>query len=77
MSDTRVTTQQFLDDINRLRNTVPSRDAAEDVRRISLALDGDDAALLDRVAEFLLDARQVLRGGKRNVRGSRHWDVEQ
>ena len=67
------TTQQQL---NRLRNTVPSRDAAEDVRRLSLTMDGDDAALLDRVADFLLDARQALRGGRRDPRGSRHWDVK-
>ena len=61
-------------DINRLRNRVPSREAAEDVRRLSLTLDGTDAALLDSVADFLLDARQALRGGRRDVRGSRHWE---
>lgn len=62
--------------INRLRNTVPSREAAEDVRRLSLTMDGADAALLDRVAEFLLDARHALKGGRRDVRGSRHWDLD-
>ena len=65
------------DDIKRLRKTVPSREIAEDVRRIGLSLPDDsvDQAILFRVTEFLLDARQVLRGGKRDVRGSRHWDM--
>ena len=64
------------DEIKRLRKRVPRREIAEDVRRIGLSLpdDSDDQAILFRVAEFLLDARQVLHGGKRNVRGSRHWE---
>ena len=59
--------------LNRLRKNTPSREVAEQVRRIALALDGDDAALLNRVAEYLLDARQTLRGGRREVPGGRHW----
>lgn len=63
------------DDLNRLRNTVPSRNVAEDMRRLGLGSDNPaDLVLADRVADFLLDARQVLKGGRRNVRGSRHWD---
>lgn len=65
--------------INRIRKTAPSREAAEDVRRIALSLpDGsDDQALLLRVADFLLDARQALRGGRRDVAGGRHWPHEE
>ena len=64
------------DGMKRLRKLVPRREIAEDVRRIGMSLpDGsDDQAIQFRVAEFLLDARQILHGGKRNVRGSRHWD---
>ncbi len=53
--------------INRLRNTVPSRQKAVDLQRIALFLDGDDAELLNRISEFLLDARQALRGGERSI----------
>ena len=66
-------TDRHTHDLNRLRNTALSREDAEDVRRLALCMDGDDAALLDRAADFLLDARQVLRGGRKDVRGSRHW----
>ena len=53
--------------INRLRNTVPSRQKAVDLQRLALTMDGDDADLLNRVSDFLLDARQALRGGLRDI----------
>lgn len=65
------------DALNRLRKNVPSRERAEEVRRIGLSLDGDDARLLEEVAEFLLDARQTLRGGRREVHGGRHWPQDE
>lgn len=62
------------DDLRRLTKTVPNRAFAEDIRRLALSMDDEyEAAALDRTADFLLDARQVLRGGRKNVRGSRHY----
>ena len=65
--------------LNRLRKSAPSRETAEDVRRIALSLpDGSqDQLTLLAAAEFLLDARQVLRGGRREVSGGRHWPSEE
>lgn len=60
-------------DLARLRRTAPSREFADELRRLALTLDGDDAAMLDRAAEFLLDARQTLRGGRRELAGGRHF----
>jgi len=67
------TDQQQQEAMNRIRKRAFSREVCEDVRRIGLSLEGDDEALLVSVADFLLDARQALRGGRREVRGSRHW----
>jgi hypothetical protein len=39
-------------------------------------MDGDDAALLDDLAEWLLDARQTLRGGRRDLAAGRRWDAQ-
>lgn len=74
-SKTEIQQEQML---NRARKTAPSRDKAEAVRRIALFLedDSDDQRLLMEVSEFLLDVRQALRGGRRSVGGSRHWNME-
>ncbi len=61
-------------ELNRLRKLCPSRERAEEVRRIGLSLEGSDASLLLEVTEFLLDARRVLRGGRRDVSGGKNWD---
>lgn len=60
-------------DLARLRKAAPSREFADELRRLALSMDGDDAAMLDRAAEFLLDARQTLRGGRREPAGGRHF----
>lgn len=60
-------------DLNRLRKACPSRERADELRRIALSLDGPDEVLLSEVAEFILDARQVLRGGRREIEGGRSW----
>ena len=59
--------------IRRITKVCPSRDTANEVARIGYALDGDDAELLARVAEYLLDVRQALRGGRRTLKVGRHW----
>lgn len=51
----------------------PSREKANQVARIGLSLDGYDAELIAAVAEYLLDVRQVLRGGKRTLSGGSKW----
>ena len=56
-----------------VRKRIPARHHAEEVRRLSLTMDGEDAQLLNDVAELLLDLRQAARGGTREVKGSRHW----
>ena len=63
-------------DIARLRKRALSRERCEDIRRIARTLDGYDEALLDTVADYLLDIRQTLRGGRLDVYGSRHWPSE-
>ena len=67
----RVTQQQ--EQLNRIGKRVPSREKAEDVRRIALSLDGKDEALLNDVADLLLELRQTIRGGRLNVPGGKHW----
>jgi len=62
-------------ELNRVRKRAPSRERAEEVRRIGLLLDGEDQALLFEVADFLLDVRRALRGSRRDVSGGRYWSV--
>lgn len=52
-----------------------SRENAEELHRIAVFLgtDTEDGALVAQAAELILDVRQALRGGRRNVRSSRHW----
>ena len=61
------------DDLNRIRKACPGRERIEDIRRIGISIDGPDGALLLEVAEYLLDVRQVLRGGRREIDGGRSW----
>lgn len=60
-----------------VRNHVPSRERAEDVRAIARMIEDDSpeaAQSLEEVVEFLLDLRHKAKGGRRNVYGSRHWN---
>ncbi len=61
-------------ELNRLRKLCPSRERAEDIRRIGLSLEGTDESLLLEVADFLLDVRGVLRGGRHDPSGGKNWD---
>lgn len=58
-----------------IKKRMISRENAEELRRIAVYLgtDTDDGALVERAADLLLDMRQALNGGRRNVRSSRHW----
>ena len=64
----------------RVKNIAPSRDKANELRRIALLLRAqsgmgtydEDANLLDEIAETLLDIRQAVRGGSREKQ-SRNW----
>ena len=59
----------------RVRKRAFSREKCENLRAVGLMLDNsDDSELVMQAAELLLDVRQAMRGGKLNVRGSRHWD---
>lgn len=59
---------------NRVRNLVPSREKIEELRRIArYHPDEIDTTLLDQFADLLLDIRQAVRGGSKEIRGSRHW----
>jgi len=58
--------------LNFISKRLPSRERIEDLRAcVILADDGD--SLMD-IIENLLDIRQAVHGGRREVRGSRHWD---
>lgn len=58
----------------RLRNLAFSRERCEELRACGLMLDGDNETLVNDAVEFMLLARQALRGGRLNVRGSRNWE---
>jgi len=52
-----------------------SRERCEELRAVGMTLkDQADTDLVDDAVELLLDLRQAVRGGRRNVRGSRHWE---
>lgn len=57
----------------RLRKGLWSRERCEDLRAIGLMLSDDEAQVVSDAADLLLLARQAMRGGKLEVRGSRHW----
>jgi len=65
--------QAQLQALNRLRKDALSREAVVEVQRMAMSLEGKEEALMWKVADFLLDVRQVLRGGKVNIRGGKHW----
>ena len=55
---------------------LPGRDRLDDLHRVALTVpDPEDAAMVHAMAHLLQDLRQALRGGRRDPRGSRHWDV--
>lgn len=64
----------------RAKKNAFSREKCEELRAIGMSLTVDDqpdeaaAALVEEAVELLLDVRQGFRGGRRNVRGSRHWE---
>lgn len=64
---------------HRVRNLIPSRERIEELRRIArfvetgANLEQNDVDLLDGFADLLLDIRQAVRGGSKEIRGSRHW----
>ena len=63
------------DALKRVRKNAFSRERCEELRAVGLTLkDQADTDLVDDAVELLLDVRQGVRGGRRNVRGSRHWD---
>ena len=62
------------------RKNAWSRERCEDMRAISLMMEADEdhfseeaVAIIEAAAEYMLRARQAFRGGRLNVRGSRHW----
>lgn len=59
-------------------NRLWSRDRLDDLHRVALTVpDPDDAALVAAAADMLLDIRHAHRGGRRDIRGSRHWTTGQ
>lgn len=64
----------------RVKNIAPTRDKANELRRIALLLRAqsgmgvydEDANMLDELAETLLDIRQAVRGGSREKK-ARNW----
>ena len=58
---------------NKLRKRCPSRETIVEMQRIALSLDGDDEVLAMDMADFLLEVRQALRGGRLNMSGGKHW----
>lgn len=61
----------------RLRKRLWSRERCEELRSVSLMLpDGDEARMVYEAADLLQLARQAVRGGRLEVRGSRHWESE-
>jgi len=65
----------------RVKDIAPSRDKANELRRIALLLRAqsgmgvydEDANMLDELAETLLDIRQAVRGGSREKQ-VRNWN---
>lgn len=53
---------------------LPSREVIEQLRSCTLL--ADDGDKFESVIENLLDIRQAVKGGRRDVRGSRHWPSE-
>jgi len=59
----------------RVRKRAFSREKCEELRAVGMTLkDQPDIDLVDEAVELLLDLRQGVRGGRRMVRGSRHWE---
>ena len=57
---------------------LPSRDRIDDMHRIAMTIpDPIDAVIIDTMADLLMDIRHAVRGGRRDIRGSRHWDLGQ
>ena len=50
---------------------LPSRERIETLRAIIMLADDGDSFM--DIVENLLDIRQRVNGGRREVRGSRHW----
>ena len=69
MNDKQLSEQR----IARIRKRCPSRETIIEVQRVALSLDGEDERLLMATADFLLEVRQALRGGRLNVSGGKHW----
>jgi len=58
-----------------VRKNAWSRERCEELRAIGLMQNDDEAAVMVmQAAEFMLKVRQAHRGGRLNVRGSRHWE---
>ena len=58
-----------------VRKNVWSRERIEELRAIAhMQVDADDGQLIMDAAFLLLTTRQALRGGRLEVRGSRHWE---
>lgn len=75
MSQPLPLTDQQWQALRGIKKRLISRENAEQLRRIAVFLgtDTEDGALVEQAADLLLDMRQALRGGRRNVRASRHW----
>ena len=74
MDDAQVVRIQREQALARVRKRAWSREKCEELRAVGLMLDGDDSELVMDAAELLLEVRQAMRGGRLNVRGSRHWE---
>jgi len=60
----------------RARKNAFSRERCEELRSVGLVLEalGYNPDIIEDATELLLDLRQGVRGGRRHVRGSRHWE---
>ena len=62
--------------MQRVKKRAFSRERCEELRAVGLVLDamGYNPDICEEAAELLLDLRQAVRGGRRTIRGSRHWE---
>ena len=72
----RIDAQIQAETLARVRKNLWSRERCEDLRAIGLMLPDSEAQVVSDAADLLLLARQAMRGGKLEVRGSRHWRSE-
>lgn len=60
--------------IQQVGKRIPSRERIDELHRIALVVDAEDADILRQTADLLLDMRQAHRGGRKHIPGGRHWN---